>query len=111
MGLLRNSEKKPKGASTHGRNTVPSRFSLQEHHTKTPYVPHKRTPRESLNDPVNVRLPKGLRQDCNEIVQYTGRWSSLADFIRDAVRRYRNRWIDEVRRIKRELEESGNGET
>jgi Arc/MetJ-type ribon-helix-helix transcriptional regulator len=60
-----------------------------------------------MNPPLNVRLPKGLRQDCDEIVRYTGRWSSLADFIRDAVRRYRNRWVDEMRSAKERLNEEG----
>ena len=56
-----------------------------------------------MGPPLNVRLPEGLRRDCEEIVKYTDRWSSLADFVRDATRIHRDRWIDEAHRSKDRL--------
>ena len=52
---------------------------------------------------IRVRLPMGLKRDVEDIVQYLDQWSSPTEFIRDAIRRHRNRWVDEMRSAREQL--------
>ena len=101
----------PDSTSASKQDSAHQPFSLPERYARTPSVPRKRTHRESLGNSTSLKLTEGLEQDIDDIVQHIGLWSSKAEFYRDAIRRYRNRWIDEARRIKRQLEGNNTGET
>jgi len=94
-----------KGARAFGQSATLRRISPPRDHLggrgKAPTGTH----RESLTDSIRVKLPAGLKRDVKQIVEYLGLWHTEAEFVRDAVRKLRNRWIDEARQTERELEE------
>jgi Arc/MetJ-type ribon-helix-helix transcriptional regulator len=63
---------------------------------------------------IKVRVPPTLLSDIEDIVEHLGRWSNRSEFVRDAIRDERDRWIEEARRVKAELEggreHAGSGE-
>jgi len=95
---------KLKRASTYGKNSNSNEFSLQESSSSSQKRPTKDIRMESLDSSIRVRIPKGLKEDVKEIVTYLGLWSNEAEFIREAVRSERNKWIEEARKKKERLE-------
>jgi len=53
---------------------------------------------------MRVRLSTGLNRDIKDIVQYLDLWPNRAEFIRDAIRKERDRRIEEARVAKEKLE-------
>jgi Arc/MetJ-type ribon-helix-helix transcriptional regulator len=53
---------------------------------------------------IKVRVPPTLLSDIKDIVEHLGRWSNRSEFCREAIRDKRDRWIEEARRVKAELE-------
>jgi hypothetical protein len=95
---------KLKRASTFEKNSSSNAFSPQESNPRSQGRPTKDTHMESLDSAVRVRIPRGLKEDVKEIVMYLGLWSNEAEFIREAIRNERNRWIEEARKKKEQLE-------
>jgi len=108
MSLSRNPEKKPKGATTSTRDATLRGFSPQGSHLGGQFKPPARTRRGSLSGSVRVKLPVGLKRDVEDIVQFLDLWSNPTEFIREAIRHERNRWIDEARGVKEQLEEGAH---
>jgi len=54
---------------------------------------------------VRVNLSEGLNHDIELIVEYLSLWPNKAEFIRDAIRKERDRRIEEAREAKEKLEE------
>jgi len=52
-----------------------------------------------------VNLSGGLNYDIELIVEYLALWPNKAEFIRDAIRKERDRRIEEAREAKEKLEE------
>jgi len=52
-----------------------------------------------------VNLSGGLNYDIELIVEYLALWPNKAEFIRDAIRKERDRRIEEARGAKEKLEE------
>jgi hypothetical protein len=95
---------KIKRASTFEKNSSSNEFSLQESSSTGQKRPTKDTHMESLDSSIRVRIPKGLKEDVKEIVMYLGLWSNETEFIREAIRNERNRWIEEARKKKEQFE-------
>ena len=95
---------KLKRAIAHEKNSSSNGFSPQESSSGSQERPTKSTRMESLDSSVRVRIPKGLKEDVKEIVMYLGLWSNEAEFIREAIRNERNRWIEEARKKKEQFE-------
>jgi hypothetical protein len=88
----------------HEKNSSSNAFSPQESNPRSQKRPTKDTRVESLDSSVRVRIPRGLKKDVKEIVMYLGLWSNEAEFVREAIRNERNRWIEEARKKKEQLE-------
>jgi Arc/MetJ-type ribon-helix-helix transcriptional regulator len=103
-----------KGARATERDPALRASSPQGSHSEGQFRPPASTRRESLGESIRVKLPAGLRHDVEEIVECLGLWPNLAEFIRDAIRDKRDRWIEEARLRKKELAGSearaGSGE-
>jgi hypothetical protein len=97
-------ENKLKRVIAHEKNSDSNGFSLQESSLRSQKRPPKDTRRESLDSSIRVRIPKGLKEDVKEIVMYLGLWSNETEFIREAIRNERNRWIEEARKKKEQFE-------
>ena len=95
---------KIKRASTYGKNSSSNEFSPQESNPRSQKRPTKSTRRESLDSSLRVRIPRGLKKDVKEIVAYLGLWSNETEFIREAIRSERNKWIEEARKKKEQFE-------
>ena len=52
-----------------------------------------------------MNLSGGLNYDIELIVEYLALWPNKAEFIRDAIRKERDRRIEEAREAKEKLEE------
>ena len=98
-----------KRASTCGKSYNSNGFSLHESSSGSQNRPTKSTRRESLDSSIRVRIPRGLREDIKEIVVYLGLWPNETEFIREAIRSERNRWIEEARKKKERLEKEEVG--
>ena len=96
------------GASAPTRDATLRGLSPPEGHGRGPSAPTPSASRGFLGHSIRVKISEGLDQDVDNIVQHVGLWPSKAEFIRDAVRRYRNRWIDEARRVKEQTEGGGD---
>jgi len=105
MDPSRNPEEKSKRARVSRQDPAHEPFSPQGGHLGGQFKPPARTRRGSLSDSVRVKLPVGLKRDVGDIVQFLDLWSNPTEFIRDAIRHERNRWIDEARGVKEQLEE------
>ena len=97
-------ENKLKRATAQEKNSDSNGFSLQESSLRSQKRPPKDTRRESLDSSIRVRIPKGLKEDVKEIVMYLGLWSNEAEFIREAIRSERNKWVEEARKKKEQFE-------
>jgi len=86
------------------KNSSSNAFSPQESNPRSQERPTKDTRMGSLDSSVRVRIPKGLKEDVKEIVMYLGLWSNEAEFIREAIRNERNKWIEEARKKKEQFE-------
>ena len=102
-------ENKLKRVIAHEKNSDSNGFSLQESSLRSQKRPPKDTRRESLDSSIRVRIPRGLREDIKEIVVYLGLWPNETEFIREAIRSERNRWIEEARKKKERLEKEEVG--
>jgi len=100
---------KIKRASTYGKNSSSNEFSPQESSSGGQKRPTKSTRMESLDSSIRVRIPRGLKEDVKELVAYLGLWSNEAEFIREAIRNERNRWIEEARKKKEQFEKEEVG--
>jgi len=98
-----------KRASTFEKNSNSNGFSLHESSSGSQKRPTKSTRMESLDSSIRVRIPRGLREDIKEIVVYLGLWPNETEFIREAIRSERNRWIEEARKKKERLEKEEVG--
>ena len=87
------------------RNVATRGFSPQEGYSVGQSKPAESTRRESTMTSIRVNLPAGLRRDSEEIVQHLDLWSNPTEFYREAIRVYRNHWIDEARQAKKKFEE------
>jgi len=101
---IKTTNDKLKRASTFEKNSSSNAFSPQESNPRSQERPTKGTRMESLDSSIRVRIPRGLREDVKEIVMYLGLWSNETEFIREAVRNERNKWIEEARKKKERLE-------
>ena len=101
---IKTTNDKLKRASTFEKNSSSNAFSPQESSSGSQKKPTKDTRMESPDSSVRVRIPRGLKEDIKEIVMYLGLWSNEAEFIREAIRSERNRWIEEARKKKERLE-------
>ena len=97
-----------KGARAPKRDPALRAFSPQGSHPEGQFTPPASTCRESPGKSIRVKLPAGLRRDLEDIVQHLDLWPNLTEFIRDAIRHERNRWIDEACRVKEQLEEGAH---
>jgi len=102
-------ENKLKRATAQEKNSDSNGFLLQESNPRSQERPTKDAHRESLDSSVRVRIPRGLKEDVKEIVAYLGLWSNEAEFIREAIRNERNRWIEEARKKKEQFEKEEVG--
>lgn len=99
-----------KEAETRKRNQAVHGFSPQESHTGGQFRPLGSKQLKSPTTSVRVRLPAGLRRDIEEMVEYLGLWPNVTEFIREAIRRERDRRIDEVRAAGARLEDDQHKE-
>jgi Arc/MetJ-type ribon-helix-helix transcriptional regulator len=104
MDLSGTPEKKPEGARAPKQDPALRAFSPQGSHPEGQFTPPASTRRRFLGKLAKARISEGLDRDVDDIVQNLDLWSSRADFFRDAIRRLRNRWIDEARGVKEELD-------
>jgi len=88
----------------HEKNSNSNAFSPQDSNPRSQKRPTKDTRMESLDSSVRVKIPRGLREDIKEIVAYLGLWPNETEFIREAIRNERNRWIEEARKKKEQFE-------
>jgi Arc/MetJ-type ribon-helix-helix transcriptional regulator len=102
---VRNIGKNPKGARAQEQDTAIRELSPPEDASEGHSKPSRNTREESaMGDSIRIKLPAGLRREIEEIVEYLGLWSNLTEFCRDAIRDKRDRWVEEARRVKAELE-------
>jgi len=106
MTFSRNPEEKSKGARAPKQDPALRAFSPQGSHPEGQFTPPVSTRRRSLDKLAKARISEDLDRDVGDIVQNLDLWSSKAEFYREAIRMYRNRWIDEAR-WKKEQREGG----
>ena len=62
----------------------------------------------STKPSIKVMIPTAMMREIEDIVEFLDRWSDKSEFVRDAIRSYCSKWIEEMRQVKTEYEKGGS---
>jgi len=96
-------EKGERDRALRGKSSL-SRFGPSQDHQEGRATTHGGASKGSRGVSRKLWLPLGLDEDVDFIVERLDIWHNRSDFMRDAVRQHRDRWITEARGVEKNLE-------